>query len=185
VIADFSGDVELPAAFMDRETRLGFFPGSTIGNFEFGGAERFLRRSRRSFGKGAMFLLGVDLVKDEDVLLKAYDDSENVTRRFTLNLLERMKRELDADVDPSRFDHRVVWNDELSRIEIGAVSLEKQKISVGGKTFALAEGEVIHTENSHKYTPTSFARIAGRAGWKVKDLWTDPKDWFGVFLLYD
>jgi dimethylhistidine N-methyltransferase len=184
VIADFSGKVALPDAFMKNDHRMGFFPGSTIGNFEFGGAETFLKKCRKSFGKGASFLVGVDFVKSEDALLAAYDDSEGVTAAFTMNLFKRMKRELDAEIDVSQFRHQATWNDELSRIEIGALSLADQKIKVGGKKFKIAKGELIHTENSHKYTPTGFARIAGRAGWKMHELWSDKREWFGVYLLY-
>ncbi|MCQ8185179.1 L-histidine N(alpha)-methyltransferase [Parvularcula maris] len=183
VVGDFSGSVELPASFQTAEHRMGFFPGSTIGNFESGGAQRFLERSRESFGPGSRFLIGADLVKDEAVLLDAYDDSEGVTRQFTLNLLERMKREIGAELDIADFDALSLWNPQDARMELGVAALRDTVITVDGRRFALEAGETIHTENSHKYTPSSFEKLAEKAGWKLDRLWTDEKDWFGVFLL--
>lgn len=183
VVGDFSGSVKLPQAFFEAPCRMGFFPGSTIGNFEAGGAQEFLARSRESLGDGAWFLLGADLVKDEDVLLAAYDDSEGITRRFTLNVLERMNRELDAGIDLSAFEAVALWNPAMERMELGAIALAPQVIDLDGERFTIAEGEMIHTENSHKYTRESMERIAGAAGWQVEKVWTDQREWFGVFLL--
>ncbi|MEM9810028.1 MAG: L-histidine N(alpha)-methyltransferase [Pseudomonadota bacterium] len=183
VVGDFNAPVTLPPEFHKADNRMGFFPGSTIGNFQRGGAQIFLENARKVLGDGSMFLLGVDLVKDEDVLVSAYDDSDGMTARFTLNLLERMNRELDADFDLETFRHQAKWNLDERRIEIRAVSLVDQSVTVGGETYSFAEGEGIHTENSHKYTRESFGRIADAAGWQVEAMWTDPKEWFGVFLL--
>lgn len=183
VVADFSGAVDLPQAFFDQERRLGFFPGSTIGNFEKGGAQEFLAKSRQSLGDGSQFLLGADLVKDEDVLLAAYDDSEGLTRRFMMNVLKRMKDELGAELDESRFEAVTLWNPAEARIEMGVMSKDNQAIQVGEESFTLEEGEMIHFENSHKYTEERFTRIAADAGWTVEKMWTDEREWFGVFLL--
>jgi dimethylhistidine N-methyltransferase len=184
VVGDFSGNVSLPPAFFETETRIGFFPGSTIGNFEKGGAQSFLTKSRQSFGDGSRFLIGADLVKDEEVLLAAYDDSEGVTRQFTLNLLARMKRELDAEIEDDAFEALTLWNPAERRLELGLVALRPTAIGLAGKSFAFEEGETIHTENSHKFTPDSFGALAQRAGWRVEKMWTDEQEWFGVFLLH-
>jgi dimethylhistidine N-methyltransferase len=183
VVGDFSGTVSLPKSFREAENRMGFFPGSTIGNFESGGAQRFLERSAESFGRGSRFLIGADLVKEEEVLLDAYDDSEGVTRQFTLNLLERMRRELGAKIEAGAFDAVSLWNPAEARMELGLIALEDTSIELGERSFAFGAGETIHTENSHKYTPSSFQALAERAGWKLEKMWTDERDWFGVFLL--
>ncbi|MBB4658864.1 L-histidine N(alpha)-methyltransferase [Parvularcula dongshanensis] len=183
VAADFTEPAALPEAFLGAEPRLGFFPGSTIGNFDAGGAEAFLRRSRETLGPGAFFLVSADLVKSEDVLVRAYDDEEGVTAAFNLNLLTRMNRELAAGFDPQHFRHEARWNGDASRIEMHLVSALPQTVTVAGERFDFAEGESIHTENSHKYTQDGFAALADRAGWRTERIWTDERDWFGVFLL--
>ena len=183
VVADFSGTVALPESYFNCKSRMGFFPGSTIGNFEAGGAQAFLAQSRESLGDGAQFLIGVDLVKDDDVLLAAYDDDEGVTRRFTKNILERINRELDGTIDTSDFEAMALWNPERQRIELGLLAQRDQTFTIAGESFRVIEGDMLHTENSHKYTRESFGRIADTAGWQIKQMWTDPKEWFGVFLL--
>ncbi|MEM9839848.1 MAG: L-histidine N(alpha)-methyltransferase [Pseudomonadota bacterium] len=183
VLADFSGQVALPESFFAAPQRMGFFPGSTIGNFAKGGAETFLAKSRESLGDGSMFLIGADLVKDEDVLLAAYDDSDGITRLFTKNLLVRMKHELDAELDLDGFEAVALWNPTEARLELGVVAQGPQTIRLGSDVFPLENGEMIHTENSHKFTPDSFSALGERAGWKVRTHWTDSQGWFGVFLL--
>lgn len=183
VVADFSGHVELPDAFFEAPARMGFFPGSTIGNFESGGAQEFLAACRESLGQGSLFLVGADLVKGEDALLAAYDDSEGVTRRFTKNLLVRMKRELDASLDLDGFEAVAMWNPAEARMELGLIANGRQSIEVGGQRFDFEPGEMIHTENSHKYTEERFTSLAERAGWQLSKMWTDEHEWFGVFLL--
>ncbi len=183
VVADFSGEVSLPDAFFAQDARLGFFPGSTIGNFEEGGAETFLAKSRRSLRDDSRFLIGADLVKDESVLRAAYDDHEGITRRFTLNLLTRMLREAGAELDREALDAIAEWNPERERMELGIRANRDTVIAVDGERYVISEGETIHTENSHKYTRESFEAIAARAGWAVEQCWTDKRDWFGVFLL--
>ena len=183
VVGDFTRKVDLPEVFLKAERRLGFFPGSTIGNFDSGGSEAFLREARGTLGQGSAFLVSADLVKDKDILLRAYDDRDGVTRAFNLNLLTRINRELEADFDLGRFRHEARWNDEESRIEMHLVSALPQEVSVAGRRFTFAEGETIHTENSHKYTVPRFTALAERAGWTVENVWTDDRDWFGVFLL--
>ena len=128
-------------------------------------------------------LIGVDLVKSAEVLEAAYDDAAGVTAEFNLNLLRRINRELDADLDVDAFRHRAVFDAETARVEMHLVSLREQTARIGGREVAFAEGESIHTENSHKYTPESFAKIAADAGLHAERVWTDADRLFSVQLL--
>ena len=181
VIADFTAPFPLPEAHRERPKLL-FFPGSTIGNFEIEAGVALMRRLR-TLDNVAAFIIGIDLVKDRDMLLRAYDDSEGVTAAFNLNLLIRINRELGADFDPAAFRHKARWNEAESRIEMHLVSRDNQEVTIGGETVRFAEGETIHTENSHKYTPERFENLAGRAGWSMSALWTDAQHHFGVAVL--
>lgn len=184
ICADYNQPLDIPApAAGPPEHRLGFFPGSTIGNFTAEGSEDFLRNAARIIGSGAYFLIGADLEKDIDVLKSAYDDSRGVTAEFNRNLLQRMNRELDADFDLSRFRHEARFNSEECRIEMHLVSLAEQTVTVAGRQFHFAEGETIHTENSHKYTLERFRGMADRAGFETIDVWTDRNAWFSLHLL--
>ncbi|MGP1351874.1 MAG: L-histidine N(alpha)-methyltransferase [Parasphingopyxis sp.] len=181
VEADFTHPVPLPAAIADLP-KLGFFPGSTIGNFTPPHAVDFLRAMKETLGTGAMLLIGMDRIKDEDVLVRAYDDAAGVTAAFNLNLLERIDRELDGDIPLDAFRHKAVWNDMLARIEMHIEAVRDVEFSVAGRDFAMAEGETIHTENSHKYGPRD-ARILLRAGgWTVTREWTDEAGQFALLL---
>ncbi|MBL6457886.1 L-histidine N(alpha)-methyltransferase [Belnapia sp. T6] len=182
VVADFTASFPLPAR-IGAAPRLGFFPGSTIGNFEPEGAVAFLRRARVTLGPGARMLLGADLVKSPAVLEAAYDDAAGVTAAFDLNLLHRLNREAGADFDPGAFRHRAVWNEELERIEMHLVSERAQVVHLAGRAIPFAAGETIHTESSHKYRPERLAELAGAAGWRVAQRWTDPDSLFGLWLL--
>ena len=179
---DFTTALELPVEAWGRP-RTGFFPGSTIGNFGPADAVEFLRTARGLLGPGAQFVVGADIVKDEDVLVAAYDDAQGVTAAFNANLLVRINRELEADFDVDGFRHRAVWNADESRMEMHLVSLKAQSASVAGRTFRFAEGETIHTENSYKFTEEGFAELAAQAGWRVLRKWVSPAPKFGVFLL--
>ena len=179
---DFTQDMELPAAAQGRP-RTGFFPGSTIGNFETDGAVAFLKAARRLLHSGAQFVVGVDLVKDIDVLTAAYNDSQGVTAAFNKNLLVRINRELGGDFDLDAFVHQALWNEEKSRIEMHLVSLRDQAVHVGGRAFDFAAGESLHTENSHKFTPERFVALAEKAGWRALRLWKSAEPAFAVFIL--
>ena len=179
---DFTNAIELPEPAQGRP-RTGFFPGSTIGNFDHAEAVAFLRAARRLLHSGAQFVVGVDLVKDEVVLVRAYDDAQGVTAAFNKNLLARANRELGADFDLDAFAHRAIWNGAESRIEMHLVSLRDQTVRVAGRTFRFAAGEAIHTENSHKFTPDGFSRLAEEAGWRTLRLWVSPEPAFAVFML--
>ena len=182
VAADFTRDFDLPAQIRNRP-RVGFFPGSTIGNFEPQDAAEFLRQAGRILGAGATMIVGVDRIKDEAVLNAAYDDAAGVTARFNLNILRRMNRELGGDFDLSSFRHRAFYNVADHRIEMHLESLKAQTVTVAGRAFSFAKGETIHTENSYKYTVDSFRALAADAGWRPVATWTDANDYFAVHAL--
>ena len=184
VVGDFSQPIDPPPAVRGRP-RTGFFPGSTIGNLEADEAVAFLISAKRLLGAGAQFIVGADLVKDVNVLIAAYDDSLGVTAAFNLNLLARINRELQGDIDLSGFAHRAVWNGGSSRVEMHLESLSDQDFRIAGRGFSMRAGETIRTENSHKYTVASFTLLAERAGWRIGAQWISPEPAFGVFLLQD
>lgn len=182
IAADFLGPIALPGA-VHGMPKLGFFPGSTIGNLDPGEAVAFLRRARTTLGDDAALLIGVDLEKSPDILVPAYDDAEGVTAAFNLNLLTRLNREAEADFDPALFAHRALWNDRLKRIEMHLVSRIAQTVGVAGRRVRFAAGETIHTENSYKYSAERFAALARAAGWRGDESWTDEQGLFSVHLL--
>ncbi len=182
VAADFSRPFDLPDEVRSRP-RVGFFPGSTIGNFEPHEASAFLRHASRMLGPAAKLVVGFDLVKDEKILHRAYNDKQRVTARFNLNLLERINRELGAKFDLSSFEHHAFFNRERSRIEMHLASLKRQKLTVCGERIEFRAGETIHTESSYKYSPESFSCLARGAGWIPAALWTDPNRYFAVMAL--
>jgi dimethylhistidine N-methyltransferase len=182
-IKPVAGDFTAPLALPETDApRVAFFPGSTLGNLDAGAARNLLHGVRRWSGI-AGFILGTDLVKDEGVLTRAYDDAEGVTARFNLNLLTRMNREIGADFRTDRFAHRAVWNAEDSRIEMHLVSREAQEVQIAGRPIAFAEGETIHTENSRKYTEAQLTDLARQTGWRIDSFLTDPDRYFAVSIL--
>lgn len=182
VAADFTRDFDLPAQIRARP-RVGFFPGSTIGNFEPEDAAEFLRQAARILGHGSTMIIGIDLIKDEAVLNAAYDDAAGVTAKFNLNILARMNRELGGNFDLPAFRHRAFYNAEGHRIEMHLESLKDQTVTVAGRTFDFAKGETIHTENSYKYTVESFRALAESAGWRPVATWTDENALFSIHAL--
>ena len=181
-LADFTQDFDLPAG-LGASPRLGFFPGSTLGNLSEDEAVALLRRMRRQLGEGGRAIIGIDLRKGLDRLLPAYDDQEGVTAAFNLNLLERMNRELGANFQPDAFRHEARWNPPEFAVEMHIVSLRPQAVSIAGVDFIFRSGDTIHTESSRKYDAESFARLAGLGGWRVAELWTDAERLFAVFGL--
>jgi dimethylhistidine N-methyltransferase len=182
VAADFMEPFALPAEALSRP-RVGFFPGSTVGNFEPFQASAFLRQIASVLGEGATLIVGVDLVKDPEILFRAYNDSQGVTARFNRNVLVRMNRELGANFDPCAFEHHAFYNRELSRIEMHLASRKRQKVRVAGRTIELRAGETIHTENSYKYTIDRFLALAQGAGWTSRAVFTDPHRYFSIHVL--
>jgi dimethylhistidine N-methyltransferase len=182
VAADFTHPFVLPHAVRDLP-KVGFFPGSTLGNFEPDDARRFLASARDILGRGARMIIGVDLEKDEAVLLPAYDDAAGVTAKFNLNLLIRINRELGADFDLAAFSHRAVYNRDQHRIEMHLVSRCDQTVHVLGERVAFNAGETIHTENSYKYSLARFRALAREAGWTPARCWTDRDAMFSVHAI--
>jgi len=180
VAADFTQPFRLPSAIVGL-ARAGFFPGSTVGNFEPQDAAAFLRHAGRMLGARATLVVGVDLVKDANILNSAYDDAAGVTAQFNLNLLARINRELSADFDVDAFSHRAFYNSERRRIEMHLVSGRRQTVNIAGHVIEFAAGETIHTENSYKYTIESFGLLAQSAGWTPIKAWTDG--YFSVHAL--
>jgi dimethylhistidine N-methyltransferase len=162
---------------------LGFFPGSTIGNFTRTEAVLFLRSARRLLGKGAALLVGADLQKPLDILLPAYNDAEGVTAEFNLNMLARINRELSGTFDIAAFEHSAIYNERKERIEMHLRSVCDQCASVTGRSFSFRTGETIHTENSHKYSLLGFRWLAMRGGWQTVKSWTDENGLFSLHLL--
>jgi dimethylhistidine N-methyltransferase len=163
--------------------RLGFFPGSTIGNLDRPGAVRFLRRCREVVGPNGAMLVGVDLKKDARLLHAAYNDAAGVTASFTMNLLTRMNRELDADFDLTKFMHDASYNPVEGKVEIFIRSLADQVVTVAGERFHFRRGEGIHTEDSCKYSVEEFQALASRAGFAPGHVWTDDAKLFSIHVL--
>jgi dimethylhistidine N-methyltransferase len=182
VIADFTTAFKLPDVVQDMP-KVGFFPGSTIGNFEPHEACRFLRSAREILGPGALMIVGVDLEKDERILHDAYNDAAGVTARFNLNLLVRINRELGGNFDLSAFVHRAIYNKEQHRIEMHLIARKPQTVRLLGTTVSFRAGESIHTENSYKYSIERFGALARGSGWKVRTVWTDAAGMFSVQAL--
>ncbi len=181
VEADFTGPIDLPAALQSHAV-LGFFPGSTIGNFVPWSATDLLRRFRQTLGTGALLLIGMDRMKPVERLLAAYDEPEGVTASFNLNLLSRINRELGGTIPVDSFRHEARWSDMLGRIEMHLVADRAVRFTVSGKPFELSAGESIHTENSHKYGPRSGRTLLLAGGWTPLTEWTDPAKDFSVIL---
>ncbi|RZI77308.1 MAG: L-histidine N(alpha)-methyltransferase [Variovorax sp.] len=181
VVADYTQPFALPAVAPGGR-RVGFFPGSTLGNFNPEEALAFLRSAARMLEGGGL-LIGVDLIKDPALLHAAYNDAQGVTAAFNLNLLHRANTELGADFVPAHFTHAAFYNAPLQRIEMHLVSQRAQTVNVLGERFVFAEGETIHTENSHKFSIEGLRTLAAKAGFGIGPVWTDPERLFSVHWL--
>lgn len=181
--ADFTQRIVLPEAIRRRGPSIGYFPGSTIGNFEPLDAAALLSNIRETLGRDGAIVLGVDRRKSRRALEAAYNDQAGVTAAFNLNLLERLNREANADFDVSRFSHIAIWNESASRIEMHLVSEVAHTVRVNGVRVGFEAGESIVTEYSYKYDETRLARLASRAGLAVDRTWTDSAEQFWVALL--
>ncbi len=183
VCADYMTLDRLPIDLSAARRRIGFFPGSTIGNLTPVEATAFMCRARGLLGDGGAMVLGVDLKKDPRRLHDAYNDAAGVTAQFTLNLLRRMNRELEANFDLSAFAHEAFYNALEGRIEIYFRSLRSQSVTVAGRSFAFAEGERVHTEYSYKFDDAGIAALARRASFTIARTWTDAARLFAVVYL--
>ncbi len=182
LVEDFTRAFTLPSAARGRPVT-GFFPGSTIGNFTPAEARGFLEGARRLLGDDAHFIVGIDLVKPQEVLVAAYDDALGVTGAFNRNLLVRINRELGGDFDLEGFAHRARWNAEESRMEMHLESLRSQSVTVAGRMFRFAQGETLHTENSYKFTVEGFEALAGAAGWTLEESFVSDQPAFALVVL--
>jgi dimethylhistidine N-methyltransferase len=182
IIADFTAIEEIMAPPAGGAP-VGFFPGSTIGNFAPAEAVALMTRVRRLLGDEGLFIVGVDLAKDAETLLAAYNDAQGVTAAFNLNVLARINRELNGNLDPAKFAHRAVWNELESRVEMHLAVLSTHEARAADTEFAFIEGETIHTENSYKFTKAYFAALVRRGGWRVARVWESPPPRFAVYLL--
>lgn len=181
VVADFTRQIALNNN--PDEQKLGFFPGSTIGNFTPSEALNFLCNAKDSLGEGGRLLIGVDTKKSPQILHKAYNDNQGITARFNMNILERINREINGNFDTSRFEHYAFYNATKGCIEMHLVCAEKHTVKIDGIAIDFATGESIHTENSYKYTPEEFNALARDAGWLVERLWMAENDLFSIYLL--
>ncbi len=179
ILGDFADEPSLPNDLAGAP-RLGFFPGSTIGNLTHESAVKLLRHMGRTLGTGSRLILGVDLKKDTRRLIEAYDDRRGVTAAFNLNLLIRINRELGGDFDVGFFRHQAVYNPDFGRMEMHLVSLRPQQAHILGRAFRFEADETIHTENSYKYSLEQFRALAARAGWRALDSWRDADNLFSV-----
>jgi len=183
VTADICKPFELPEEAKQAAVRIGFFPGSTIGNFEPHEASGFLRNAANILGPGSSLIVGADLIKSADVLNAAYNDAQGVTAQFNLNLLTRINRELGGTFQLSTFEHHAFYNRERHRVEMHLASLKRQKVRVAGETIEFRAGETIHTENSYKYSVESLAALARGVGWLPLGAWTDTHKFFSIQAL--
>ena len=182
VCVDYTHSLPLPQG-LPEGPRLAFFPGSSLGNFDPPEAQAFLDMIRRMVGSGGMLLIGVDTKKPKEILDAAYNDAAGVTAAFNLNLLHRIRRELQADVDPESFTHQAGYNPQAGRIEMHLVSQASQRVRVNGHSFEFDQGERLHTESSYKYTPQEFLALAGQAGFSCRRHWLDSEGLFAIYLL--
>lgn len=181
VVGDFNGPLDLPSA-IEGLPRLGFFPGSTIGNMEPDAAVDLLRAMRALLGQDATLLIGMDRIKDRDRLIAAYDDAAGVTAAFNLNLVERINRELEGDLPVDGFAHRAIWNDRKARIEMHLEAVAPLHFHVAGQCFHMEAGETIHTESSHKYGARDGSLLLSAGGWDPVQEWTDAEGLFALIL---
>ncbi len=179
--ADFTKPFDLPDNVSGPI--VGFFPGSTIGNFDRDGAIEFLSTLRKTLGDQSSLVIGADLIKAESRLLRAYDDSGGVTRAFIKNILARINRELAGTFDLTAFRYEAVWDAGRAAVRMYLVSTKDQTVEIDGETVSFLSGERVHIEDSHKYSPDSMAKLGAQAGWRWQEDWTDAEELFSVHLL--
>ncbi|MEP9380180.1 L-histidine N(alpha)-methyltransferase [Aquabacter sp. CN5-332] len=181
VEGDFTQPLALPSG-IDGHARIGFFPGSTIGNLRVPDAVNLLRAIGSTLGGGAMLLIGIDRIKDRETLLAAYDDTQGVTAAFNLNLLQRINRELRGSIPVDAFNHLIRWNEDESRIEMHLEAKHTVRFHIDGVPFSMAGGETIHTENSLKYSLREARLLLRAGGWRPIADWTDRQEYFSLIL---
>lgn len=184
ICGDFMEPIDWPErASFESLKRLAFFPGSTIGNLNPEEASQFLKYVRHLVGDEGTFIIGVDMKKDVDIFNRAYNDKEGHTADFNLNLLHRMKNELNADINISEFSHKAFYNEKVGRVEMHLTSNIKQSIKINNLEFFFEKGESIHTECSYKYSVEEFSALAKKSGFSVLKSWSDKRNFFGIYFL--
>ena len=184
ICADFMEPIDWPeSAYFESIKRFAFFPGSTVGNLQPSEAIQFLKYVRHLVGDEGTFLIGVDMKKDAGVFNQAYNDAEGHTADFNLNLLHRMKNELGADIDISKFSHKAFYNEKLGRVEMHLISDAEQVIKIDSLEFSFEKGESIHTECSYKYSISEFSELAKKSGFSLLKNWSDKRDFFSIYLM--
>ncbi|NJO77626.1 MAG: L-histidine N(alpha)-methyltransferase [Cyanobacteria bacterium RM1_2_2] len=185
ICADYTQPLQLPEiASIQPKHKVGFFPGSSIGNLEPDEALQFLKNTAELLGSGGSLLIGVDLQKSATILEPAYDDAQGISAAFALNLLTRINRDLGANFDLNQFSYHALYNVNHGRIEMYIVSRQKQTVCLGDVEIQFQEGEQLRTEYSYKYTIPQFEALAAQAGFDTKQVWTDPNEWFSVHYLH-
>lgn len=183
ICADYTKEFHLPDLPSPTARKVGYFPGSSIGNFSREEAGEFLKRAAKLLGPNSQMLIGIDLKKDKEILEAAYDDSQGVTAKFNLNILYRAVEELSVPIDPEKFRHIAVFNQNIGRVEMYLQSAEDQSLDWRGAIINFDAGEKIHTENSYKYSIEEVHALASDGGYQVETSWLDEKSFFGVHLL--
>ncbi len=184
ISADYSQplDLPLPKAWQSK-TMVGFFPGSSLGNFEPDAAIDFLQRIRQLLGEKAQLLIGIDQPRKPSLLEAAYDDNAGVSAAFAKNLLLRLQRDLNIEMDPEPFTYQAAWEPEHQRIAMALVANSPQTWTIGASRIPFAAGEGLITEYSYKYAPSDFLALAAQAGWQGSQRWCDADDHFSLHLL--
>lgn len=184
ICADYTDIDEFPEIEGQKDlTRAVFFPGSTIGNLNKSEAIQLLKNISHWIGINGILIIGIDLIKDEKILNRAYDDEKGITAKFNLNILARINRELNGNFELDQFQHEARFNQQESRIEMHLVSLKEQKIRVEDQSYFFEKGESIHTESSHKFKVDDFARMAEQAKFRLLRSFTDSEQKFAVCML--
>lgn len=182
ICADITQPFALPEGVAGF-TKVGFFPGSSIGNFSPQDARQFLVNVRETVGQGGALIIGVDRKKSKQILLDAYNDADGVTAAFNLNVLQHFNYALEANFDVTRFGHEATYNEEQGCIQMFLKSQDNQTVNIAGVNVEFCRDEALHTENSHKYHPEEFLMLAGEAGFREQAFWCDTQDWFSLYLL--
>ena len=183
ICADFNQIDELQKIIGKKKSKIGFFPGSTVGNYSPEDAKKLLINFSRILGNESFLVIGVDLKKDIEVLEKAYNDSEGLTAEFNKNILNGVNKICGAIFDSTLFSHKAFFNEKKSRIEMHLVSKKKQVVEILNTKIHFREGETIHTENSYKYTVSSFQNLAELSNFEIIDVLKDKKSFFSVFIM--
>ncbi|MCX4026735.1 L-histidine N(alpha)-methyltransferase [Endozoicomonas sp. SM1973] len=178
---DYSRQLTLPNT--EYNHKVGFFPGSSLGNFEPEEATLFLKRLKQQLGDDSGLIIGIDLVKPVEILNKAYNDSQGITAEFNKNVLLHLNRLINANFNPELFSHKAFFNKEKKRVEMHLISMVDQIISINNQKIRLAKNESIHTENSYKYTTADFISLAHSAGLACTQRWVDDNEWFAIFYV--